>query len=101
MVRHSLQALLLAAALFLVGPAGVGTAPAFAQSCLSQGEARAAVSSGQAAPLSNFVGGLRSMGQVVSSCLARRGGRLVYVVSIVKSNGQVTNVVMDATTGQM
>jgi hypothetical protein len=101
MIRGSFQALFLAAALLLAGPSGFGTAPSYAQNCLSQNEARAAVAGGQASPLSYFVGGLRSMGQVVSSCLARRGGGFVYVVSIVQANGQVTRVVIDARTGQM
>jgi len=101
MIRQLLQATLVAMVIFLAGPTGVGISPTLAQNCLSQSAARAAIASGQASPLSSFVGGLRSFGQVVSSCLAQRGGRLVYVVSIVKSNGQVTQVVIDATTGQM
>lgn len=100
MIKHLLHALFVAVFFFLAGPIGVGTMPAHAQNCLSQSEARAAVASGQAAPLSSFVGSLRSTGQVVSSCLARSGGRLVYVVSIVQSNGQVTQVAIDAKTGQ-
>ena len=101
MFRRLLHALFVAMVIFLAGPPGVGISPTLAQNCLSQRDARAAIAGGQAAPLSSFVGRLRSIGQVVSSCLARRGGRLVYVVSIVKSNGQVTQVVIDATTGQM
>jgi hypothetical protein len=87
--RFSFPALALGAALLAAGPTGLGPTDALAQGCLSQAEARAAVSSGQAAPFSAFSGSLRSMGQVVSSCLAQQGGGYVYVVKIVQPNGQV------------
>jgi len=84
---------------FLVFGWGGGAEIARAQGCLSQGEARSAVASGQAAPLSAFVGGLRSSGDVVSSQLCDRGGRLVYVVNVVNGNGQVSRVTIDARSG--
>lgn len=99
MIKDSLKALLLGMVLLLMGAAGNGPDPAAAQGCVSQGEARQAVQSGQAAPFSAFSGGLRSQGQIVSSCLAGGGGGYVYVVQLVRSNGQVTRVVLDARTG--
>jgi uncharacterized membrane protein YkoI len=40
------------------------------------------------------------MGDVVSSSLCQRGGGLAYIVKIVLSNGQVTQAVLDARSGQ-
>jgi hypothetical protein len=99
MIRNSLKALLLGTALFLTGMTGNGPDRAQAQGCLPRGEARDAVTSGQAAPFSAFSGSLRSQGQIVSSCLAGGGGGYVYVVQLLLSNGQVTRVVLDARTG--
>jgi hypothetical protein len=99
MFTNSLKALVLGTVLLLVGVTGNGPDRAQAQGCVSQGEARQAVQSGQAAPFSAFSGGLRSQGQIVSSCMAGGGGSYVYVVQLVLSNGQVTQVVLDARTG--
>ncbi len=100
MITNSLKALVLGLALLLTGVTGNGPDRAVAQGCLSQGDARAAVQNGQAAPFSAFSGGLRSQGQIVSSCLAGGGGGYVYVVQLVLQNGQVARVVLDALTGQ-
>jgi hypothetical protein len=99
MIRNSLKAFVLGMALLLTGVTGNGPDRAAAQGCLSQGEARKAVQSGQAAPFSAFSGGLRSQGQIVSSCMAGSDGNYSYVVQLVQSNGQVTRVVLDARTG--
>jgi hypothetical protein len=90
MTRLALPTLLLGAALLAAGPAGVGPSMTYAQGgCLPQSEARAAVSRGDAKSFAKFLGNLRKQGQVVSSCLARRGNSYVYQGTLVKSNGQV------------
>jgi hypothetical protein len=71
------------------GPAGLGPSASYAQGCLPQNEARAAVSRGDAQSFANFHGRLRREGQVVSSCLARRGNSYLYQGTLVKPNGQV------------
>ncbi len=101
MASKLLLTLALWAALLIAGPTGFGPGETYAQGCVSQGEARAAIANGQARPFSQFSGRLRSMGDVVSSCLVDRGGGTFdYVVSIVQSNGQVTNLSINARTGQ-
>jgi len=100
MARKSFLALALGAALLLAGPTGFGPVATLAQGCMSQSEARAAIANGQARPFSQFSGRLRAIGDVVSSCLVDQGGGLAYVVSIVQANGQVTQVVLNARTGQ-
>jgi hypothetical protein len=100
-IRFSLPALALGAALLVAGPNGLGPVESYAQGCMSQAQARQAVANGQAASFSAFSGSLRSMGQVVSSCLASSGGGgLVYVVQVVPPGGNVTRVVLDARTGR-
>jgi hypothetical protein len=89
MARISLKTLALGAALLIAGPVGLGPTDSFAQGCLSQAEARAAVASGVPSA-SQFLPQLRRDGQVVSSCLARSGGSgYVYVFKIVQPDGQV------------
>jgi len=74
------------------------SSPAFAN-CLSGAEARTAVQSGQAVPLSNVAGGLG--GEVVKAQLCRQGGKLVYIVGVLQSNGQVARRVVDARSGRV
>jgi len=102
MIRKILSTLSLAVALSLSGPAGHGAAPAAAQSCLSQSQVLAAVQSGQAVSLANFLGAISAAtggGQVLSSpMLCDFGGQLMYVVNVL-SGGQVTRLHVNAQTG--
>ena len=102
MTRRILTALSLAAALTLTGFTGSGVVPAAAQSCLSQDEVRSAVESGQAIALSSVLGQIRSTvgGEILSSpALCNMGGRLVYAVNVLSSNGEVMRLHVDAQTG--
>ncbi|SDT99194.1 PepSY domain-containing protein [Stappia sp. ES.058] len=73
--------------------------PALAQAqCLSQSQARAAVSNGQAQPLGRVAGSVR--GEIVRADLCREGGRLVYVLSVL-SGGRVDTRVVDAQSGNV
>jgi uncharacterized membrane protein YkoI len=100
MIRNTLSALLLVAALLLVGPAVIAPSPASAQACLSQSDVRAAVQSGRAIPLSGLLGQIRATvgGEVLSSSLCDYGGRLMYLVNVL-SGGQVTRLTVDAQSG--
>ena len=89
MIRHALIALLLGAALLVAGPSGIGPTASHAQGCMSQGDTRAAVSSGQARSFSAFLPRLQQQGKVVSSCLVRSGGGYSYVYKILKPDGRV------------
>lgn len=68
---------------------------AVAAQCLSAGEARSAVNSGQARAL----GSLGISGKIVDAKLCQQGGRLVYVLSVLQ-NGQVRQITVDAKTGR-
>ena len=101
MASKLLLTLALWAALLIAGPSDFGPREAFAQSCMSQGDARAAVASGEAQSFSRFSSQLRKRyGDIVSSCLVNLGGSLGYLVSAVQPNGQVTTFVINARTGQ-
>jgi hypothetical protein len=90
--RAALTAFALIAASFVALPTS-----AQAQ-CLSQPQARAAVSSGQALPLGRVAGAVG--GEIVRADLCREGGRLVYVLSVL-SGGRVDTRVVDAQSGQV
>ena len=92
MIRHALAILLLGASLLSAGPAGVGPSAVFAQGgCLSQGDARAAVASGQAKSFAPIHRSLQSQGKVVSSCLTRSGGGFSYLVQLLLPDGRVVS----------
>ncbi|MCX5493093.1 hypothetical protein OSH11_00085 [Kaistia dalseonensis] len=95
MSKHFTTILSLATALVLAGLGGIDTARA--QGCLSQGEARQAVQSGEAVSLSQIRGGIP--GEVVSAQLCRAGGGLVYVVSVLGHDGGVKRLQVDARSG--
>lgn len=103
MVRKMLTTLLVAAALLTTGL----TAPdmsAQAAGCLSSGEARSAVQSGAALPLSKMLGRIRSSagGEILPPPkLCDRGGRLVYMVNVLSPGGQVTKLTVDASSGSI
>jgi uncharacterized membrane protein YkoI len=74
------------------------TAPADA-ACLSQGEARRAVASGEALRLSEVRGVVD--GDIVKAELCERRGRLVYRLTVIRGGGAVATVVVDAATGEV
>ncbi len=90
--------LVLAASLW---PASVAPAAAQAGGCMSDAQTRAAVTAGQARPLSNFIGQIQAQlgGQVAGGArLCAVGGRLAYFVTILVG-GQVREVQVDALSG--
>ncbi|MCR4282765.1 MAG: hypothetical protein NUV72_07035 [Bauldia sp.] len=98
MTRRILSALLFGTALAFSAAAAPGAASA--DGCLSQGELRAAVESGQAIPLKSVLAQIRATGGEIQGipALCNIGGRLVYMVSV-KSGGQVTSLQVDGQTG--
>lgn len=99
MMIHTLK--LLTLSLFLsVAPAVLPddmSGSAYAQACLSNAQANAAVRSGAAKSLAQVKGrATRGGGKIVSAKLCRQGGGFVYVISVLKSNGQVSNVTVNA-----
>ncbi|MBH0237597.1 PepSY domain-containing protein [Methylobrevis albus] len=90
----SLAGPLLAVALAVFG--GLATTGPAEAACLSSGEARDAVASGQAARLSAVTRGID--GDVVNAQLCESGGRLVYRLAVMQG-GRVVTIVIDARSG--
>lgn len=61
--------------------------------CLSQGQARQVVASGQAASLGSVAG--RVKGEILKAQLCQQGGGYVYVLSV-KNGSKVTTVTVNA-----
>ena len=82
--------------------AAAADAPASAQGgCYSETQARAAIQSGQARPLSNFLAAIQGRygGQVTGSPqLCQSGGGLAYLVTLIV-RGQVMQIRVNALTG--
>lgn len=73
-------------------------------SCLSTAEQRAAVASRQAVPLAQAIRSLHARGrrgEMVRAELCRRGGRLVYVLTLLPRSGKVTRAHVDAASGEL
>ena len=91
------------AALFLVSSLGL-TSSAFADGCLSPGEARAVAQSGEIVPLSRVIGQIRAAanGEILPPPqLCNIGGRYVYLVNVLTRDGQVTRLTVDASSGNI
>lgn len=71
--------------------------PAHAEDCLSQAEARQAVASGKAASLSLLRSALP--GEIVSAALCPGEQGLVYRVSVLRADGTVERITIDARSG--
>ena len=71
--------------------------------CLSKVEQRAAVATQQAVPLSQAIRSLHARGrraEVVRAELCDRGGRLVYLLTLLPRSGKVTRATIDAASGE-
>jgi uncharacterized membrane protein YkoI len=77
---------------------------ALAQGCLSSREARSAVQSGQAAPLSKMLKQIKAAtgGEILPTPqLCNSGGQLVYIVKVLKPDGQVEKLTVNAASGSI
>jgi hypothetical protein len=91
------------AAFVLVNPFGL-TPNAYADGCLSPGEARAVAQSGQIVPLSRVIGQIRAAanGEILPPPqLCNVNGRYVYFVNVLTRDGQVTRLTVDASSGSI
>jgi hypothetical protein len=90
-------------AVISVSPFGVA-ANAYADGCLSPGEARAAAQSGEIVPLSRIIGQIRAAanGEILPPPqLCNIGGHYVYLVNVLTRGGQVTRLTVDASSGSI
>lgn len=66
--------------------------------CLTPGQAQHAIASGAVMRLSVIVRAVG--GEVVNAQLCDSGGLLVYRLAVMRPNGRIENIVVDATSGQ-
>lgn len=78
-------------------PYFAGGSQAYALSCLGPAQQRAAVASGDARPFGAIASGLH--GELVNARLCKQGGRLIYVVTVLRGNKRV-DVVFNARNGR-
>ena len=96
-------------ALILLGFAAIHAAPADAaghprRACLTKAEQRAAVASHRAISLGRAIKSARRHGhhgEALRARLCHRGGRLVYVLTLLPRNGKVRRVTVDAANGRV
>src|SRR5262245_41276346 len=77
---------------------------ALAQGCLSSRDARSAVQSGQAVPLSKALKQIKSAtgGEILPTPrLCNASGQLVYIVKVLKPDGEVMTLTVDAASGSV
>jgi hypothetical protein len=93
----------LAPALLIAAAAAVTGTPASAQGCLSASEARKAAQAGEVLPLSQVLGEIQSGGGEIlpPPQFCNRGGQYVYVVRVLRPNGDVESLTVDAASGSI
>ena len=109
-MNRTLAIFSLSAALALAGLLP-GVAAADEQlACLSKSDQRAAISSGQAVPLSHAMNSVRSVRtakrsrgsrEVIKARLCREAKGLVYVLTLLSGDGKVTHASVDASSGKV
>ena len=74
-----------------------------ADGCLARREAKATVLSGGAVRLRSVVGVAEQAanGEMINAELCRQGGQLVYVITVLSTNGKVVYVTLNANSGQL
>jgi len=102
MLKKLAPAAVLAAA--LVAGGGFVPGAAHAAGCLSSKEARSAVQDGHAVSLSKMVKRIEKAtgGQILPTPeLCKSGGRLTYTVKVLKPDGSVETLTVDAASGNI
>jgi uncharacterized membrane protein YkoI len=92
------------AALPLAGGSLLAPDAAMAQGCLSPKEARSAVEKGHAVSLSKMVKRIQKAtgGEILPTPeLCDNGGRLVYLVKVLRPDGSVETLTVDAASGNI
>lgn len=83
--------------LFLALLAPILTTPVHAQGCLGPGQQRKAINSGQAVPFGSIAS--RIGGELAGARLCHQGGRLIYIVTILRGSQRV-DAIFDARSGK-
>ena len=95
LVRSQLTGLVLGAS------AAAATAAHAADRCLSPNEQKAKTAAHAVVPLSRAMRSVKQHGEIIHALLCERGGRLVYVLTVLGRNGKVGQASVDAANGSV
>jgi uncharacterized membrane protein YkoI len=95
LVRSQLTGLVLGAS------AAAATAAHAADRCLSPNEQKAKTAAHAVVPLARAMRSVKSRGEIIHAVLCERGGRLVYVLTVLGRNGKVGQASIDAANGSV
>ena len=95
LVRSLLTGLVLGAS------AVAATAAHAADRCLSPNEQKAKTAAHAVVPLSRAMQSVKQHGEIIHALLCERGGRLVYVLTVLGRNGKVGQASVDAANGSV
>jgi uncharacterized membrane protein YkoI len=79
------------------------TQSSLAQSCLSAGQTRQAISNGQIVPLARVTAAVRAQGytEISSANVCQSGGQYVYTVIASTANGASARITVDGASGSI
>jgi uncharacterized membrane protein YkoI len=95
LVRSQLTGLVLGAS------AAAATAAHAADRCLSPNEQKAKTAAHAVVPLARAMRSVKQHGEIIHALLCERGGRLVYVLTVLGRNGKVGQASVDAANGSV
>ncbi len=78
---------------------GAGAPAHAADRCLSPNEQKAKTAAHAVVPLSRAMRSVKQHGEIIHALLCERGGRLVYVLTVLGRNGKVGQASVDAANG--
>jgi len=80
---------------------GAAAPAAAADHCFSRAEQRAKAAAHAVVPLSRAMRQVRKTGDVIQARLCERGGKLVYLLTVLGSDGRVAHTSVDALDGAL
>jgi uncharacterized membrane protein YkoI len=80
---------------------GATAAGAAADRCLTRNEQKARTAAHGVVPLSRAMGSVKQHGEVIHARLCEHGGRLVYLLTVLGSDGKVAQASVDAANGAL
>ena len=80
---------------------GAPVAAGAADHCFSRNEQKAKAAAHAVVPLSRAIRQVRPHGEVIQARLCERGGKLVYLLTVLATDGKVAHTSIDATDGAL
>jgi uncharacterized membrane protein YkoI len=80
---------------------GAATAASAADHCFSRNEQKAKAAAHAVVPLSRVIRQVKPHGEVIQARLCERGGKLVYLLTVLATDGKVAHTSVDAAEGAL